>query len=365
MTNLQRSCRQLFVLHRAPWHRAALAVAGGCLLLTAARAVAADAAALPQRQMPDAGGARQSLRLDPTLSLNIAAAQATVVPSTAGAAAPAVTPTAAPAVSPAVSPAVTGAAVTGTAASASAAAADPVIKLGPGDAVSVQVYGQPEMSTTTYIADDGTINVPLAGAVAVAGMSPAQAGQQVAQALRKGQYLVDPQVTITLSQFRSQQVSVLGEVRTPGRYPIESRTGVIDLLAQAGGETEDGADIIYVLRPDRHGGVERYPINLKSLKDDRALLPMLSLKGGDSVFVPRADRYYIYGEVQAPNSYRLESGMTVIQAISRSGGVTARGSDSRIVITRETTDGKRVTIDAKPFDPIRPNDVIRVKERIF
>ncbi|HZR34920.1 MAG TPA: SLBB domain-containing protein [Nevskia sp.] len=242
-------------------------------------------------------------------------------------------------------------------------AADPVIKLGPGDAVAVQVYGRPEMSTTTYVADNGSISVPLAGAVQVGGLSPAEAGEAVAKALRDGQYLLRPQVTVTLSQFRSQQISVLGEVKTPGRYPLESRTSVIDLLAQAGGETENGADVIYVLRPHPGGGTDRFPIDLKSLR--QGPLPTMALKGGDSVYVPRADRFYIYGEVQAPNAYRLEPGMTVIQALSRSGGVTARGSEHRIVITRQTPDGGHVAFDAKPFDQVQADDVIRVKERIF
>ena len=244
-------------------------------------------------------------------------------------------------------------------------AADPVIKLGPGDAVAVQVYGRPEMSTTTYVADNGSISVPLAGAVQVVGLSPAQAGEMVANALRDGQYLLRPQVTVTLSQFRSQQISVLGEVKTPGRYPLESRTSVIDLLAQAGGQTEDGADVIYVLRPRAGGGTDRFPIDLKSLRDANAAMPTMALKGGDSVFVPRADRFYIYGEVQSPNAYRLEPGMTVIQALSRSGGVTARGSEHRIVISRRSPDGGHTTVDAKPFDPVQADDVIRVKERIF
>ena len=104
-------------------------------------------------------------------------------------------------------------------------------------ASSFEVYGKPELSTTVYVSDDGTIPVPLAGGVQVAGQSPARAAQSIATAFRKGGLLVDPQVTVFLVQSRSQQVSVLGAVRTPGRFAVESRTTVLDVLAQAGGAT--------------------------------------------------------------------------------------------------------------------------------
>jgi polysaccharide export outer membrane protein len=230
--------------------------------------------------------------------------------------------------------------------------------------VAVQVYGQPGMSTTTYVTDQGTIEIPLAGAVKVEGLSPSKAAQRVAWALRDGQYLNDPHVTITLSSFKSQQVSVLGEVHTPGRFPIESRTTPLDLLAQAGGPTENASEVIYVLRPDGKGNVGRYVVDLNELRAGNAL-PQLALRGGDSLYVPKAEQFYIYGEVHTPNMYRLEPGMTVLQAIARGGGITPRGSPSRIVISRHSPEGKLITVDAKPTDEVQPNDVIRVKERIF
>lgn len=254
------------------------------------------------------------------------------------------------------------------AATAPGAAADDaptVLQLGVGDTVNIQVFGRPELATTTYVSDDGTVPVPLAGPVQVAGLSPAAAAQRVAAALREGQFLVNPQVTIILNQLRSQQVSVLGAVRSPARFPVDSRLTVFDLLAQAGGVTENGADLIYLLRPDKDGHITRYPIDLKGLSDGKRSLPLQTLRGGDVVYVPRASQFYIYGEVQSPNMYRLEPGMTVLQAISRSGGITQRGSDSRIEIKRRNADGGYETIRASLTDKLQADDVVRVKERIF
>jgi polysaccharide export outer membrane protein len=242
---------------------------------------------------------------------------------------------------------------------------EPTLKLGASDAVTIQVYGRPELTTTTYVSDDGSISVPLAGKVQVGGLSPADAAQRIADAYREGQFLVNPQVTVHVVQYRSQLVSVLGEVRKPGRFPIESKTSLFDLIAEAGGVTENASDTVYLLRPDKDGQVTRYPINLQGLSDPQKPIPVLQIMGGDSVFVPRAQQFYVYGEVRQPNMYRLEPGMTVVEAITRAGGITERGSDSRIEIRRRMPNGKYKTLDAHLTDPVQPDDVIRVKERIF
>lgn len=254
-----------------------------------------------------------------------------------------------------------------TAATMPAAPGRPLLQLGPGDQVKMDVFGRPEMDGTTYIADDGSIRVPLAGPVVIGGLSPAQAAQKVEAALRDGQYLVDPHVTFTVLQTRSQRVSVLGEVRSPGRYPIESNSTVLDLLAQAGGATEKGADTIYILRPDSSGALTRLPVNLKGAVDSKEATPAVlqTLRGGDSILVPSAQQFYIAGEVHAPAMYRLESDMTLLQAIARAGGVTERGSASRVSIKRKRADGTYVVISGKAGELIHPDDVITVKERIF
>jgi polysaccharide export outer membrane protein len=252
-----------------------------------------------------------------------------------------------------------------------AAAADPtgapapLLQLGAGDSVTIQVYGQPDMGATVYVSDEGAIPVALAGPVQVAGLSPAQASLRIEKALRDGKFLVDPHVTLIVTQSRSQRVSVLGQVGTPGRYPIESNTSILDLLAQAGGVKEDGADVVYLLRSDKEGKETRYPINLKLMVNGDRPAQTERLKGGDSVFVPRADQFYIYGEVAQPGKYKVEPGMTIVQAIARAGGVTLRGSDRRVEIKRHKPDGSYVTSKAKLGESVQPDDVIRVKESIF
>ncbi len=241
--------------------------------------------------------------------------------------------------------------------------ADQQSLLGVGDWVSIQITGQPD--ATSYVANDGTINAPLVGNIPVAGISSAQAASRVAKALKDGGYFVDPQVAVQVTQPQKQFVSVVGEVQSQGRYPVTSRTTIVDLLAQAGGVKETASDVGYVVRSDDTGHVNRYPVNLNLLTDIKDGAPTWILLGGDSLLVPPAESFSIVGEVTNPGRYRIEPGMTVLQAIARAGGITERGSERRIQLKRAGKPGQYQTLSAKPGDLVKADDIIRVKESIF
>jgi polysaccharide export outer membrane protein len=240
----------------------------------------------------------------------------------------------------------------------------PLSALGPGDSVTLHVFGQPDMDTVLAVSDDGTVRVPLAGSIQVGGLSADAAARRVEGALKDGGFLIDPHVTLTVTASLSQRVSVFGEVRNPGRYPVDSKTTVVDLLAEAGGLTEFGSNTVYVLRPDAGGDVKRYPVSLKGLSDPHRATPTQLLRAGDSLVVPRAEQFYIMGEVNKPDKYKLEPDMTVMQAISLAGGLTPRGTYRRVEIKRTGKNGAEV-ISPKADDFVLPDDVIRVKESIF
>jgi len=140
---------------------------------------------------------------------------------------------------------------------------------------------------------------------------------------------------------------------------------LVDLLAQAGGVKENAADIGYVLHTDEAGQSSRHPVNLNVVKDNQDAPTTWALLGGDSLFVPRAEQFSVEGEVTAPGRYRMEPGMTVIQAIARAGGITERGSERRIQLKRAEKPGQYQTTHAKPGDLVKAGDIIRVKESIF
>lgn len=240
--------------------------------------------------------------------------------------------------------------------------------VGVGDTLVITVYGQPDLSGTVNVSDDGTVPLALIGRTRVAGLTPAQAAERIAAELRNGQYLVDPQVSVTLSQYLSQQISVLGDVKNPGRFPVSVRLTVLDALALAGGVTDMGSQRIYVLRPDTSasgGIVTRYEIDIDALLAAGAGQEYFDVRAGDTLMVPRAEMFYIYGEVRAPNAYKLRPDMTVMQALSLGGGLTDKGSNSRLQIRRRGPDGRLVTESASLTDRVQANDVIFVRERIF
>jgi polysaccharide biosynthesis/export protein len=241
----------------------------------------------------------------------------------------------------------------------------PVIQLGPGDQVKLDFYGQPDMDTTTYISDSGELHIALVGAVNVSGLSPALAAQRLEAALRDGKFLVNPHVTVTVIQVRNQRVSVLGNVRQPGQYPVDGNTTILDVIAAAGGTTELAGDTAYILRPDPSGTRNKITIDLRAMQNSAGQVSLVKLKVGDSVVIPNADQFKIYGEVKTPGTYHLHGGMHVFDAVALAGGLTDRGSIHRIEVRRKKPDGSFATLGTRQDDEIQPDDVIRIKESIF
>jgi polysaccharide export outer membrane protein len=226
-------------------------------------------------------------------------------------------------------------------------------KLGIGDAIHVTVFQQPDLTTDTRINEKGSIAMPLIGEVKVAGKSQAEAAAQIAKSLKDGKFLKNPQVAVAITTVRSRQVSVLGAVARPGRYPLDDTSSQLsDVIAAAGGISAIGGDAVLVIRD---GKEQRVPLLGKSYQ----------LKGGETVHVERAPVFYIHGEVARSGAYRVEPNMTVMQAIAAGGGITPRGSDRRLKLRRVGADGKLQEKDVSLRDPVKADDVIFVKEALF
>lgn len=244
-----------------------------------------------------------------------------------------------------------------------AAAAD--YRLGSGDIVKITVFDHPELKLDTSIDEQGQINFPLVGAVPVGGETAATAQKRIAVALEKGGFLKNPQVNLIVDKYRSQQVSVLGQVKNPGKYSLEAPSTVTDLVAEAGGVTLSGADDIILIHRQQDGSSHQVEIDTRALYHEKQPAQDQQVRDGDVIFVPRAPVFYIYGEVQKPGAFRLERNMSVMQALSLGGGITARGTQRGIQIKRRSGDGKTISTTAALGDEIRADDVIYVKESLF
>jgi polysaccharide export outer membrane protein len=238
------------------------------------------------------------------------------------------------------------------------------VLLGAGDVLKVSVYGNPDLTLETRVNDSGAITFPLIGPVVIGGLSTAAAESKIAGLLESGGFLRKPQVNIIVTVQQSQQVSVLGQVNRPGRYPIDGKRNMLDMLAQAGGIAVDGGDTVSLLRK-RNGATTREVIDVIQMVRAGELGQDYEVQGNDVLFVERAPRFYIYGEVQRPGTFRLERTMTVLQALSAGGGLTPRGTERGMRIKRRDAGGKLQVIDAKQDDLLQPDDVVYVRESIF
>src|SRR3954471_13619857 len=171
---------------------------------------------------------------------------------------------------------------------ATLAASPPDYKLAAGDSIKVQVYQNPDLTVEARVSEDGTISYPLVGSVTIGGMSIPQAEKKLATALEHGKILKQPQVNILLLQVRGNQVSVLGEVARPGRFPLETTTvRVSDMLATAGGITTQGNDQV-VISGTRDGKPFRKTVDVPSLFRNDASADDILLAPGDTLFVTKA-----------------------------------------------------------------------------
>lgn len=239
------------------------------------------------------------------------------------------------------------------------------ISLGAGDLIRIVVFQNPDLTVETRVSEAGTVTYPLLGTVKVGGLTLEAAEKQIAKGLREGGFVPQPQVNISLSQILGNRVSILGMVGKPGRFPLETfNTRLTDILATAGGISPGGDDIVIVIGT-REGKPFRKEIDLPSIYLDSKRDEDIIVAGGDIIYVHRAPVYYIYGEVQKPGSFRIERGMTVQQALVQAGGPSARGMERWLKMHRRGTDGLLVESSPELVDPVKPNDVIYIRESIF
>ncbi|HYZ47748.1 MAG TPA: SLBB domain-containing protein, partial [Sphingomonas sp.] len=227
--------------------------------------------------------------------------------------------------------------------------------LGPDDVVEITVLGQPEFTTRARVKANGTVQLPFLGEQKVAGETALTLAPKIAERLRAGGYYTKPVVNIEISGFASRYVVLLGAVAQPGLQPVDRSYRLSEIIARAGGIRETGADFVTLTRAT--GEQKDYPFERLAAggpNDDPVVNP------GDKIYVPEAELFYIYGQVNAPGVYPLKTDMSVRKAIARGGGFTAAGSAKRIKLYRNGEEMK-VNLDMK----IQPGDVFVVGERLF
>jgi polysaccharide biosynthesis/export protein len=268
-------------------------------------------------------------------------------------------------------------------------------KIGPQDILKITVYTHEDLSQVVVVQPDGTFTFPLVGRVKAADTTTEELAQAIGALLAKG-FIKDPQVAVTVQEYRSKTVFVVGEVARPGSYPLSGNMTLVEVLAKAGPTTAEAAAEVIVVRPpptaqvsgpmlpgelsspqppgsSTPSGAERaestaatatvFRVNIQEIQSG-ALGKNLSLLPNDTVFIPKAPRVYVSGEVRNPGAYPHTPGLTVRQLISLAGGLTDVGSSGRLEVVR-TVDSKTRRTGIRQDDPIKPGDTLVVKRRRF
>jgi polysaccharide biosynthesis/export protein len=268
-------------------------------------------------------------------------------------------------------------------------------KVGAEDQLAITIYGQDNLNRELRVDGQGEITMPLVGTVKVAGMTCQGIGKRLAD-LYNARFLVNPQVTVEVKEFRHQRVAVTGAVARPGSYEIIGPRTLLEVLSMAGGFINQGyptgggaqaGDVINVIRdqnaPDlaksiKTGAVQPFAPKTETMAIDLHRLlsgqePQLNIavRNGDVINVPFAGTAYVLGGVRKPGNISVKEDLTVSQAVAMAGGVDPILGTNNITILRFDKNGKPISIHTNLCDIIartdpdlslKDHDVVVVKE---
>ena len=252
-------------------------------------------------------------------------------------------------------------------------------RIGPKDLLEIKVQEVPELSSLgVRVSEDGSITLPLAGNIGLAGMTKDEVEKLIARVLIERNLVKNPQVSVFIKEYQSQVVSLIGAVTKPGIYQLVGRVTLLDIISQAGGFKESASNEIFVLREGQGGAAATMRIDLEDLTVNGNPKLNIPLQPGDVINIPADEviSIFVFGAVRSPGALQVKksSRINIVQAIAQAGGLTESGKYSGITIKRTLKDGREENLKVNLMDIIRgkkPNivllkgDVVFVRESIW
>ena len=237
--------------------------------------------------------------------------------------------------------------------------------IGNGDVLKITVYDNPDLTTVARVSEEGVIFFPLIGEVKLAELSVSEAAEKITSLLNDG-YIVEPQVSVFIDEFRSRKVVIMGQVEKPGLYALKGQISFLELLSKAGGLTDKSGRNAIIKRGDSPEGSERIiTVDLQKLLEEGDTSLDIEIKDSDSVYIAEAGVFFVTGEVKSPSSYHYKEGITVVKAITLAGGFSDKAATGRVKIIRKLEGKERIIEKVKMDEPVLPEDVIVVPESFF
>lgn len=245
--------------------------------------------------------------------------------------------------------------------------------VGPQDILTITVYGQSDLNGQFRIDADGTFTFPLVGRVKAAEMTVRQLEQHLTSLLKE--FVRSPQVSVTVGQYKSRRLFIVGEVRSPGAYVLTGNMSLIEAVALAGSALPTSSGEALIVRGGINGGLAAsVPTGTAADKDvQRVDLDALqrgnldqniALQDGDTIFIPRAEVVYLVGHVRNPGVYPIRRGTTILQALALAGGVTDRGASNRVDVER-LENGTKVRVRVRLDELVRGGDTLIIPAKFF
>ncbi|MGA3333014.1 MAG: polysaccharide biosynthesis/export family protein [Terracidiphilus sp.] len=244
--------------------------------------------------------------------------------------------------------------------------------IGPGDFLDISEYHTPEFHSTVRVSAEGTVTLPLIGDVKISGMDEHAAARAIEAALLAKGMLLHPLVSVLVTAYAGQDVSVLGEVTHPGVYPYTFHHRLLDFISAASGLSPNAGRLVNVF----HQGDPKtpHPVVLDPSGTDTTSDHNPELSPGDTVQVSRAGLVYVVGDVIRPGGFPVDpvQGLTVVQALSLAWGPSQNAASGKAVLIREQKDGRAmITLNLKrmlhgqdPDQPVEDRDILYVPDSV-
>ena len=246
--------------------------------------------------------------------------------------------------------------------------------IGPTDVLKVTIYGVPDLDSKSYTVDaDGMFTFPMVGRLQAAGLTVAELEAALRNKLAP-EYLRNPQISVSIDDYRSKQIIVSGEVARPGPQPFTDGLTLLGVLTRAGGVMSSAAGEVLIAHgpalktnPGTSGSGDDPDVRFDGVRVDLTKLQAgaleldIAIRNGDKILVPRAEVAFVFGEVKNPGGYPAQTNMTVRRIVSLAGGLTPHASSDRISIDRDGKTLPKVTL----AELVKPGDIITVPRRSF
>jgi polysaccharide biosynthesis/export protein len=224
----------------------------------------------------------------------------------------------------------------------------PATQIAEGDLLDVVIFDTPELSGRFRVNLKGDILLPLAGTLHVAGMTLAEITEAVSQRYKDAKILVAPEVTVFVAEFTRRTITITGEVRVPGVFPIAAPRTLTDTLAMAGGLNDNASRTVSIVHAADPRQIIHVTLNVGAQTPESIQEGRMAILPGDSIFVARSGIVYLVGELMRPGGFQVEHNnrLTLLEAIALAGGLTrtAKASQSRL-IRRSATGREEMRVD--------------------